>query len=164
MAYLQLICSIGVIANLAENSPIVYNFVIYRAKRSRNLAELCRLKTRINSVNFVRISQVIRPLGAIILVKFQIFKVLGALIPTPKPTKVKFAKFHLDRYNISPLRGRKNRKISPWVKTIPAAQKSRSQGQKVQKCDHVAVAGVRYALYRVPSLYFYSQLRDLDEN
>jgi len=42
-----------------------------------NLAELCRLMTRIKIINFVKIVQGTRPLGAIILVKFQFFSVLG---------------------------------------------------------------------------------------
>ena len=41
------------------------------------LAELCRLRTCINLVNFVRIMQGTCPSGAVILVKFQIFKILG---------------------------------------------------------------------------------------
>jgi len=48
-----------------------------------NLAELCTSIARINPTNLVRIAYGIHPLGAIILVKFQIFKVLGAVNPHP---------------------------------------------------------------------------------
>jgi len=48
--------------------------------------------TRINPINFVRIVQGTRPLGAIILVKFQFFKVLWAVNPPPEPIKVKFGR------------------------------------------------------------------------
>jgi len=48
-----------------------------------NLAMLCRLRTRINPVNFVGIVEGTRFLGAIILVIFQIFKVLEAVNPYP---------------------------------------------------------------------------------
>jgi len=47
-----------------------------------NLTKLCRLRTRINPVNFVRIVQGIRLLGAIILVKFDFLKFWGRK-PTP---------------------------------------------------------------------------------
>ena len=43
----------------------------------QNLAKLCRSRVRINHVNFIRIAQGTRPLGVIILVKFQIFKFWG---------------------------------------------------------------------------------------
>ena len=43
-----------------------------------NLANLCKLRMRINCVNFIKkIVQGTRPLWAIILVKFQFFSVLG---------------------------------------------------------------------------------------
>ena len=48
-----------------------------------NLADLCRLRMHIKPVNFVRIAQGVRPLGAIILVKFEIFKVFWAANPHP---------------------------------------------------------------------------------
>jgi len=48
-----------------------------------NLAELCRLRTRRKHINFVKIVQGTRPLGVIILVKFDFFSVLGALNPHP---------------------------------------------------------------------------------
>jgi len=48
-----------------------------------NLTDLFRLRTRLNSVNFVRILQGTRPLGVIILVKFEIVVVLGAVNPHP---------------------------------------------------------------------------------
>ena len=81
------------------------------------LAKLCR--TRIKLVNFAKIVQGTRPLGAIILLKFEFFFSFGAVNPTPEPIKVKFgreertygpllrAKFHLDRCNVSPLQGEK---------------------------------------------------------
>jgi len=43
-----------------------------------NLADLCRLRVRINLVTIV---QGARPLGAIILVKFEVFKVLKLFGP-----------------------------------------------------------------------------------
>ena len=46
-----------------------------------NLAELCRLRTRIKLVNFVKIVQGTRPLGAIILVKFHFFQSWGRKPP-----------------------------------------------------------------------------------
>ena len=46
-----------------------------------NLADLCSLMTRIKLINFVKIVQGKRHLGAIILVKFQFFPVLGAVNP-----------------------------------------------------------------------------------
>ena len=48
-----------------------------------NLVQLCKLRTRINYVNFIKIEQGTRPLGALILVKFEFFSVLGALNPHP---------------------------------------------------------------------------------
>jgi len=48
-----------------------------------NLAILCRLRTRIKLINFVKIVQGTRPLGAIILGKFDFFSVLGAVNPHP---------------------------------------------------------------------------------
>ena len=78
-----------------------------------NLAGSCRIRTRINPVNFVRIVQGTRPLGAIILVKFW----------PPEPIKVKLAGRSGSACEISPLfhlyRCTKNRKICPGVKTIP---------------------------------------------
>ena len=80
--------------------------------------------------------QVTRPLGAIILGKFEFFSVLRALNPTPEPIKVKFgreertygpllpAKFDLDRCNVSPLQGEKtqNRPMSKRnTAELPAA-------------------------------------------
>jgi len=60
-----------------------------------------------------------RPLGAIILVKFQFFSVLGAVNPHPWIDQGEIwhggaAKFHLDRCSVSPLRGEKpeNRLVS----------------------------------------------------
>jgi len=50
-----------------------------------NLAYFCRLRTRIKPVNFVRIARGVRRLGAIILVKFQIFTVLGPPAVNPHP-------------------------------------------------------------------------------
>jgi len=64
---------------LASKMPpprkIVYSFVVYRAKATKFG------KRRTIPVNFVRIEQEIRPLGEIILVKFQIFKVFRAVNP-----------------------------------------------------------------------------------
>jgi len=92
---------IGGVENLAGNAPY--------------LAKLCRLRTRIKVVNFVKIVQGTRPLGAVIEVKFHFFS-FGAVNPTPGPIKVKFgmgkrtygriygpllhAKFHLDRCTV----------------------------------------------------------------
>ena len=55
-----------------------------------NLAELCRLRERIKPVNFVGIVQGTLPLGlgAIILLKFEILKVLGRK-PTPLSRNLK---------------------------------------------------------------------------
>ena len=81
-----------------------------------NLADLYRLRTSIKPVNFVRIAQGVRPLGAMILVKYQIFKVFWAVNPNPWAYQGEIlqggaalppAKFHLDRFNVSPLRGEK---------------------------------------------------------
>ena len=51
--------------------------VIYRDKATKfGRIMYMKSKARINPVNFVRIAQGVRPLWAIILVKFQNFKVL----------------------------------------------------------------------------------------
>ena len=94
-----------------------------------NLAELCRLMTRIKLINFIKIVQGTRPLVAIILVKFQFFFSLGGRKPPP---------LDLSRWNLAwrsvhssmpdftligavcrPCGG-KNPKIGPWVNKIPA--------------------------------------------
>ena len=82
--------------------------------KQTNLADICSLWTRINFVNFIRIEQGIRPLEAIILVKFHFFKFWDCK-PTPlNRSRWNLAreadltdKFHLDRCNVSPLRGEK---------------------------------------------------------
>ena len=63
------------------------------------------------------------PLRAIILVKFEIFKVLEAVNPhswadqgeMPAPPWSLGAKFHLDRSNLSPLRGEKTQKSTRGI-------------------------------------------------
>jgi len=89
-------------------------------------AHKCRSRARINPVNFVRIEQGIRPLGVIILVKFQIFKVLGPLIHTPEPIKVKcgssLPNFTLISATCRPC-GANNPKTRPVSKTIPAGRR-----------------------------------------
>jgi len=67
---------------------VIFSFIEIKQP---NLAKLCRMRTRINPVNFVRILQVTRPLGAIILVK-SFFTVLEAVNPTPEPITVKFGR------------------------------------------------------------------------
>ena len=59
--------------------PYELNFIVlsFIEIKQPHLVVLCRLKTRINQLNFVRIEQGTRPLRAIILVNFRIFKVLG---------------------------------------------------------------------------------------
>jgi len=71
----SLVMPLGVIKNWAENSASkgkLFTVLSYIELKPPNSAELCRLRT----VNFVRILQGNRPLWAIILLKFQIFKVL----------------------------------------------------------------------------------------
>ena len=114
--------------NFGWKSPHRDNFFIilsFTELKQPNLAKLCRLRTRINSVNFVRIVQVTRPLGAIIyiLVKFH-FLSFGGRKPTPlsrsrwnltgRSRSSIPAKFHIERCNVSPLRGEnpKNRPVS----------------------------------------------------
>jgi len=81
-----------------------------------NLAKLCTLRTRINHVNFVKkVVQGTRPLGAIILVKFQFISVLGAVNPTPEPIKLKFGRegpFQISPWSVQRVApaGRKNPK------------------------------------------------------
>ena len=54
------------------------------------LAKLCRLRTCINAVNFLKIVQWIRPLGVIILIKFQFFSVWGQ-----KPPPLSWSRWNL---------------------------------------------------------------------
>ena len=51
--------------------------------KQQNMAQLCRLRKRINCINFVKIVQGARPLGAIILVKFDFFFSFGGRKPPP---------------------------------------------------------------------------------
>ena len=99
-----------------------------------NLTDLCRLRKRINPINFVRIVQGTRPLWSIILVKFDFFKCFWGL----KPTSLNLSRWNLarksghifrlylpnftliDRCNVSPLRGEKPKNRSFIVKTTPA--------------------------------------------
>ena len=97
-----------------------------------NLAKLCRLRTRINCVNFVKIVQGTRPLGAIILVKFHFFFSFGGRKPPPLnrsrsnlagrsgPTVPSYVpNLTLIGATCRPC-GAKNPKIGPWVNEIPA--------------------------------------------
>ena len=86
-----------------------------------NLAELFEPMARKNGTNFVRIAKGpdALALGAIILVKFEIFKAFGDVNPHPWADQSEIwqggadlrsapqAKFRLDRYSVSPLRGDK---------------------------------------------------------
>jgi len=104
------------------------------------LEKLCRLRTRIKLVNFVKkIVQGTRPLGAIILVKFPFFS-FGAVNPHPWTDQGEIwhggadlhAKFHLDRCSVLPLRGEKpeNRPVNKnntgraALRADPAGKKS----------------------------------------
>jgi len=73
------------------------------------LADLCRLETRIEPVNFVRTVQETRPLGAIILVKFQ-----------------------FDRCNVSPLRGEKKQNLLSKNNTRQTALRADLAGNNAQ--------------------------------
>ena len=90
------------------------------------LAKLCRLRTRVKLVNFIKIVQGTRPLGAIILVKFQFFSVLRAVNPHrwidqgqiwqgAPPCQI----WPWSVQRVAPA-GRKTPKIGPWVNEIPA--------------------------------------------
>jgi len=74
-----------------------------------------------------------RPLGAIILVKFHFFQFWGRKPPPLDRSRWRRtvgpllpAKFHLDRCNVSPLRG-ENPQIGPWVNTIPTELVTRNK-------------------------------------
>ena len=82
----SIVSPLGVVENLAENDPISKLLIILsfiEIKKQPNLAKLCTLSTHINCVNLIKIVQGTRPLGAIILVKFQFFSVLGVVNPQP---------------------------------------------------------------------------------
>jgi len=116
-----------------------------------NLAQLCRLRTRINAVNFVKVVQGTSHLGAIISVKFQFFSFGGRKPPPLNRSRSNLAgksdgpllpaKFHLDRCSVSPLRGEKpkNRSwVKPrlWVKPIPAELTAADPaGNYTQQCN-----------------------------
>jgi len=94
------------------------------------LAVLCRLSTRINPINFVKIMHGTRPLGAIILVKFHFFS-FGGRKPPPlsrsrwylagrsATVRSSLPNFTLIGAACRPC-GAKNPKTTTWVKTIPA--------------------------------------------
>jgi len=86
-----------------------------------------RLRTRITCVNFIKIVQGTRPLGAIILVKFEFFSVLGAVKPHPWTDQGQILQggappcqmWPWSVQRVAPA-GWKNPKIGPWVNEIPA--------------------------------------------
>jgi len=86
-----------------------------------NLAQLCRLRTRIYHVNFVKNRARDPPLRGNYIGKIPIFSVLGVLNPHPWTNQGEIWQggADLDRCNVSPLWGEKP-KNRPWVKTIPA--------------------------------------------
>ena len=79
-----------------------------------NLAKLCRLRMRINPVNFVRIVQGTHPLGAIIQVKFQFLSFEGRK-PTPWADQGEICQILPWSVQVP--------KICTWVKTIPAGMR-----------------------------------------
>ena len=115
---------------MAKNAPTEEKMLIVLSLieiKQPNLEALCGLRTRILSYKFCKNRARTRPLLIIILVKFQFFQFFLGRKPPPlsrsrwnSAGRSVPAKFHLDRWNVSPLRGAKNPKFGPWVKAIPA--------------------------------------------
>jgi len=110
-----------------------------------NLAELYRLRTRINAVNFVGIVQSTCPLGAINLVKSKFSKVLAAV--DPHPIELKFgregrtlpAKFHLDWCNMSSMQDEKSKntgRAALWAVLPVKRANNRDKQVRQQNSEH----------------------------
>ena len=67
----SIVLPLGGVENVAENELLI--ILSFIEIKQPYFAKLCRLGTHIKLVNFVKIVQGTRPLGAIILVKFHFF-------------------------------------------------------------------------------------------
>jgi len=124
-----------------------------------NLAEVCIPRMRRNPVNFVRIVQVTRPLGATILVKFQFLLSFGAVNPHPwaDQGEILLAKFHLDRCNVLPLRGEKPKNLPASknntirLRFVPPASKN-AKPHLTTEIKPVAIQVLGYSCWNYKSL------------